>query len=57
MNLIATSIIRPVFAWILMSGLIIFGAVAATRLGVSQLPDIDFPILTVNVTYEALRPR
>lgn len=56
MNLIATSIIRPVFAWILMSGLIIFGAVAATRLGVSQLPDIDFPILTVNVTYEGATP-
>lgn len=56
MNLIATSILRPVFAWILMSGLIIFGAIAATRLGVSQLPDIDFPILTVNVAYEGATP-
>ncbi|MFO1471800.1 MAG: efflux RND transporter permease subunit [Turneriella sp.] len=56
MNLIATSIIRPVFAWILMSGLIIFGAVAATQLGVSQLPDIDFPILTVTVNYEGATP-
>ncbi len=56
MNLIATSIIRPVFAWILMSGLIIFGSVAATKLGVSQLPDIDFPILTVTVNYEGATP-
>ena len=56
MNLIATSIVRPVFAWILMSALIIFGAVAATQLGVSQLPDIDFPILTVNVAYEGATP-
>lgn len=56
MNLIATSIIRPVFAWILMSALIIFGAIAATKLGVSQLPDIDFPILSVSVTYEGATP-
>ena len=56
MNLIATSILRPVFAWILMSGLIIFGAIAASRLGVSQLPDIDFPILTIQVTYEGATP-
>ncbi|MFO1526505.1 MAG: efflux RND transporter permease subunit [Turneriella sp.] len=56
MNLIQTSILRPVFAWILMSGLIVFGAVAAGKLGVSQLPDIDFPILTVNVTYEGATP-
>ncbi|MBS0617987.1 MAG: efflux RND transporter permease subunit [Spirochaetes bacterium] len=56
MNLIATSILRPVFAWILMSALIIFGAIAAGQLGVSQLPDIDFPILTVNVIYEGATP-
>lgn len=56
MNLIQTSILRPVFAWILMSGLIVFGAVAALQLGVSQLPDIDFPILTVTVNYEGATP-
>ena len=56
MNLIATSIIRPVFAWILMSAMIIFGAIAALQLGVSQLPDIDFPILTVTVNYEGATP-
>lgn len=39
-----------------MSSLIIFGAIAATRLGVSQLPDIDFPILTVTVNYEGATP-
>lgn len=56
MNLVATSILRPVFAWILMPALIIFGAIAATRLGVSQLPDIDFPILTIQVNYEGATP-
>ncbi|MBV6494734.1 MAG: Multidrug resistance protein MdtB [Turneriella sp.] len=56
MNLVRISIVRPVFAWILMSALIIFGAMAALRLGVSQLPDLDFPILSIKVTYEGATP-
>ncbi len=56
MNLVSLSIKRPVFAWILMSALIIFGAITANRLGVSQLPDIDFPVLSVSVTYEGASP-
>lgn len=56
MDLIAISIRRPVFAWILMSAMIIFGAILANRLGVSQLPDVDFPILNVAVTYEGAAP-
>ncbi|MGE0762955.1 MAG: efflux RND transporter permease subunit, partial [Bdellovibrionales bacterium] len=56
MNLISLSIQRPVFAWILMSALIIFGAICANRLGISQLPDIDFPVLSVSVTYEGASP-
>lgn len=39
-----------------MSALIIFGGVLANRLGVSQLPDVDFPILTVSATYEGASP-
>lgn len=39
-----------------MSALIIFGAILATRLGVSQLPDVDFPVLTASVTYEGASP-
>lgn len=56
MNLISLSIKRPVFAWILMSALIIFGAICVNRLGVSQLPDIDFPVLSISVTYEGASP-
>lgn len=56
MNLISLSIRRPVFAWVLMSALIIFGAICVNRLGVSQLPDIDFPVLSVSVTYEGASP-
>lgn len=56
MNLIAISIKRPVFAWILMSALIIFGAICFNRLGISQLPDVDFPVLSISVTYEGASP-
>jgi hydrophobe/amphiphile efflux-1 (HAE1) family protein len=56
MNLIRLSIQRPVFAWILMSAMIIFGAICFNRLGVSQLPDVDFPVLSISVTYEGASP-
>ena len=56
MNLISLSIKRPVFAWILMSALIIFGAICFNRLGVSQLPDVDFPVLSISVNYEGASP-
>ena len=57
MNLIAISIRRPVFAWILMSALIIFGAICFNRLGISQMPDIDFPVINISVSYEGASPQ
>ncbi len=47
---------RPVFAWMLMFGLIIFGAICFTRMGVSQLPDVDFPMLTLTARYPGAAP-
>lgn len=55
-KLIALSINRPVFAWILMSALIIFGGISFGRLGISQLPDIDFPVINIAITYEGAAP-
>lgn len=56
MNLIEISLRRPVFAWILMAALIIFGAVSLNKLGVSQLPDVNFPVLTVTISYPGAAP-
>lgn len=56
MNLIAISIRRPVFAWILMAAMIIFGAITFNRMGISQMPDVDFPVISVSVTYEGASP-
>ena len=50
------SVRRPVFAWMLMAGLIVFGAISFNRLGVSQMPDVDFPILEVRATWEGAAP-
>lgn len=50
------SIRNPVFAWMLMAGLIIFGGISFSRLGVSQLPDADFPVLTVSLSLEGAAP-
>jgi hydrophobe/amphiphile efflux-1 (HAE1) family protein len=56
MNLIDLSIKRPVFAWVLMFALIVFGAISLNRMGISQLPDVDFPIVTVSFVYDGAAP-
>lgn len=40
----------------LMIGLIVFGSIGFQRLGVSQLPDIDFPVVSIDVTWEGAAP-
>jgi hydrophobe/amphiphile efflux-1 (HAE1) family protein len=56
MNLTEVCIKKPVFAWMLMAGTVLFGLVAASRIGISQFPDVDFPTITVNVTWEGAAP-
>ena len=56
MTLSDLAIRRPVFAWMLMAGLIVFGLLSAMRMGVSQLPDADFPVVTIKITYPGAAP-
>jgi HAE1 family hydrophobic/amphiphilic exporter-1 len=56
MTLADLSIRRPVFAWMLMFGLIVFGAISFNRMGISMMPDVDFPILEVRVNWEGAAP-
>ena len=56
MNLSEISIKRPVFAWMLMSGLIVFGGICFMRMGISQLPDVDYPVVSVNIRLEGAAP-
>ncbi len=50
------SIRWPVFAWMLMASMIIAGALGLSRLGVSEQPDVDFPVLTINATWSGAAP-
>jgi multidrug efflux pump len=57
------SIRNHVFAWMLMAALVGFGLLCFTGagtvfkgLGVSQNPDVDYPIVNVSVTYEGASP-
>ncbi len=56
MKLTDISIKNPVFAWMLMAGTVLFGLVAAGRIGISQMPDVDFPTINVSVTWEGAAP-
>ncbi|PWB75926.1 MAG: AcrB/AcrD/AcrF family protein [Holophagae bacterium] len=63
MTLADISIRNHVFAWILMVALIGFGVLCYTGaggvfrgLGISQNPDVDFPIVNVGVSWEGASP-
>ncbi|MGE5235133.1 MAG: efflux RND transporter permease subunit [Acidobacteriota bacterium] len=63
MTLADISIRNHVFAWVLMIALIGFGVICYTGfgsvfrgLGISQNPDVDFPIVSVSVTWEGASP-
>jgi hydrophobe/amphiphile efflux-1 (HAE1) family protein len=56
MTLSDLSIRRPVFAWMLMFGLMIFGAIAVSRMGISRLPDVDFAVVNVSASWIGASP-
>ena len=39
-----------------MMGLVFFGCIGFMNLGVSQLPDVDFPVVSVTITWEGAAP-
>jgi hydrophobe/amphiphile efflux-1 (HAE1) family protein len=56
MNISEIFIRRKVFAWMLMAGLIIFGGISFMRMGISELPDVDYPVVSVNIRLEGASP-
>jgi HAE1 family hydrophobic/amphiphilic exporter-1 len=40
----------------LMAALILFGWISFKRMGISQLPDVDFPVLNISVGYDGAAP-
>ncbi|MBN1203389.1 MAG: efflux RND transporter permease subunit [Myxococcaceae bacterium] len=56
MSITEACIKKPVFAWMLMAATIVFGLVAAQRIGISQFPDVDFPTINISVSWEGASP-
>ena len=56
MNVTEVCIRRPVLAWMLMAATILFGLVSASRIGVSQMPDVDSPNVTVSLSWPGAAP-
>ena len=53
---IETFIKRPVFTTMIVMLLVVFGLGSYPTLGIDLNPDVDFPIVTVNVTYTGASP-
>src|SRR4051812_17942745 len=56
MSLSDLSIKNPVFAVMLSAAMIVFGYLGYKDMGVSQFPEIDFPVVSVVITREAASP-
>lgn len=56
MTLSDVSIRNPVFAWMLMAGLVLFGWLGYRGLGVSEIPEVDFPTISVSIVLEGASP-
>lgn len=47
---------KPVLAWMMMAATIVFGIVAGLRIGISQFPDVDFPTISVSISWPGAAP-
>ena len=56
MRLSDISIKNPVMAWMIMLSLITFGIISFKQMGISQYPDIDFPMVNVSTTLQGASP-
>ena len=50
-GLSGVAIRRPVFASMVMLGLIVLGIFGYRQLAIDQFPDVDIPVITVQTTY------
>ncbi|HRI53183.1 MAG TPA: efflux RND transporter permease subunit [Pseudomonadota bacterium] len=56
MNITDVSIRNPVFAWMMMASTVLFGIVAVSRIGISQYPDVDYPNISVSLSWPGASP-
>ena len=56
MNLVDLCIERPILTWMLTLSIVVFGVLGYQQLGVDQLPNMEFPIVTVTAQLEGAAP-
>ena len=56
MNLSSLFIQRPVMTTLVMMGILLFGIAAYTQLPVSDLPNVDYPVISVNANLAGAGP-
>jgi HAE1 family hydrophobic/amphiphilic exporter-1 len=56
MRLSDLAIRNPVFAVVLAAGLLVFGYLGYRDLGVSQFPELDFPVVNIVTNYDSASP-
>ena len=56
MNLIDVCIQRPIFTWMLPLSVVVFGVLGYRQLGVDQMPNMEFPVVTVTALLEGAGP-
>ncbi|MCB1179697.1 MAG: efflux RND transporter permease subunit, partial [Leptospiraceae bacterium] len=56
MTLADISIKKPVFAWMIFWGTIFIGLMSFRNLGISQMPDVDFPVINIKLTMPGASP-
>ena len=56
MNITEVCLRKPVLAWMMMFGTILFGIIAVTRIGISQFPDVDNPTVSVSIAWPGASP-
>lgn len=56
MGITELSIKKPVFAWMIMTAFIIFGSLSFNRLGISEKPDVDNPVVNISVNWDGAAP-
>jgi hydrophobe/amphiphile efflux-1 (HAE1) family protein len=55
-NITEVCLRKPVLAWMMMFGTILFGIIAVSRIGISQFPDVDNPTISVSVAWPGGSP-
>src|SRR5262245_11266296 len=56
MTLSDVSIKNPVFAVMLSAAMVVFGYLGYRGMGISQFPEIDFPVVNITTNWEGARP-